>query len=241
MPDQGKMHCNVVVKEEGKRDVFALTVPETIACRDTLLLNFPETNIQWEDPDEFGVVKTSWIKEGVIYYDLEITPNYDFVDVKMTIRNLSQNNWQDVWSFNCLNPVRAEDYKDSLMHRTYMSTTDGPKLLSETERRIGRVKTIGLYFNEGISDPNHYAFTKEFDAISPDRTNGNYLVTLSQEKDSYMAATSQDALFLFNNLKFKCIHSAPNFGDISPNESKTVNCRFYFAKGNLNDFLNRIE
>ena len=122
-----------------------------------------------------------------------------------------------------------------------MSKSGVPVTLSKTSRRSGHQKTIGVYFKDEISIPDEYAFISEFNANSPDRTSGNYLVTFSETMDSYMAATSPNALFLFNNQKFKCIHSAPNYGDILPSESKTITSRFYFAKGDLKDFLARKE
>ena len=239
MPDQGKMHCNVVLKDDEQKNVFALTIPETIGSKEGMILNFPSTNIIWEGPDDHGIVRTSWTTEGAISYELVLTPDYDFVDAKMTITNLTDRVWNDVWSFNCLNPTRAIAYKDTLMQRTYMSDENGPKLLSETKRIKGPRPTIGVYFSDGAEDPEGYPFVRDFQATSPHRTNGNYLVTLAESGDSYMAATSPESLFLFNNLKYKCIHSIPNFGVIAPGRSKTVTSRFYFAKGNLESFVDR--
>jgi hypothetical protein len=239
MPDQGKMHCNVVITENDGKDIFALTIPETIGCREGMILNFPSTNIRWKGPNANGVVHTSWTTDSLVSYSLTLAPAYDFVDAEMTITNLTNKTWRDVWSFNCLNPVRAEPFKDTLMQRTYMSTEKGPLLLSKTKRVMGPKPTIGVYFREQVIQPEVFPFVSEFHATSPNRTNGNYLVTLSESGNAYMAATSPNALFLFNNLKFKCIHSAPNFGNIEAGESKAVTCRFYFAEGNLDDFIDR--
>ncbi len=241
MPDQGKMHCNVVVKDGNKKNVFALTIPETISSKEGMILNFPSTDIEWEGPNKNGVVTTSWTTKELISYELSLTPGFDFVDAEMTILNLTDSTWHDVWSFNCLNPTRAVDFKDTMMTRTYMSTHSGPVLLSNTIRVKGYRPTIGVYFNEKIKNPEIYPFVNAFQATSPDRTNGNYLVTLSESGNSYMATTCPEALFLFNNLKYKCIHSAPNFGQIEAGKSKSVTSRFYFAKGNLGSFLSRYE
>ena len=82
------MHCNVLVRDDGSKMIFALTIPETIANKDTMLRNFLETNIVWIGPNEQGVLTTSWTKEKVISYDLALTPGYDFVDMEMSIKNL---------------------------------------------------------------------------------------------------------------------------------------------------------
>ena len=148
MPDAGKMHCNVVLTHPDRsKDVFALTIPETIGSLEGMILNFPETKIKWNGPDKKGVVTTSWTTENLITYDLKLIPDYDFVDVEMAIENLTDSTWHDVWSFNCLNPTKAIAYKDTLMTRTYMSTENGPTLLSDTERVRGLRPTIGVYFN----------------------------------------------------------------------------------------------
>jgi hypothetical protein len=241
MPDQGKMHCNVIVRKGSHRDIFALTIPETIGCREGMILNFPSTTIQWEGSGQDGVVSTSWTTDGVVSYDLTLTPGIDVVDAEMTIRNLSDEVWHDVWSFNCLNPVRAPSFQDSLMERPYMSTPDGPLLLSQTKRVSGPRPTVGVYFSTSMEHPEKYPFVVDFQATSPQRSDGNYLVTLSESRNAYMAATSPEALFLFNNQKFKCIHSAPNFGVVAPGESATVTCRFYFGVGNLTTFLERLN
>ena len=238
---QGTMHFNVVVNENDGKDIFALTIPETIGCREGMVLNFPSTNIQWNGPDKDGVISVAWTTDSLISYYLIVVPEYDFVDVEMTISNLSAVSWHDVWSFNCLNPVSAKKFQDTLLRRTFMSTKNGPEILSKTNRTIGPRPTIGVYFHEETNNQTDFPFVNDFQATSPDRTNSNYLVTLSETKNSYMAVTSPKTLFLFNNLEYKCIHSAPNFGDIDSGKSSTLTCRFYFAKGNLQDFINRFK
>ena len=240
MPVQGKMQCNLLLNLEGERNIFALTVPETIGNRERMLLNFPETDLQWEGPDPDGIVTTSWTKDSVISYTLKFIPYSDYVDAKMTITNLSGDHWEDVWSFNCLNPVKAPVFKDLEMERTYMSTREGPKLLSETERTIGHRPGIGIYYSEKMELDEYWPFISSFNATSPERTNGDYLVTLSESGEAYMAAMSPNTLYLFNNLDFTCIHAAPTFGDIPAGESGTLTCRFYLAEGNLDDFIKRL-
>ena len=142
MPDQGKMHCNVVIKDKANKSVFALTIPETIGSKEDMILNFPSTDIKWEEPDKDGIVRTNWTTDKLISYSLTLTPGPDFVDAKMTIVNLTDSVWNDVWSFNCLNPTRAKTFKDTLMTRTYMSADNGPKLLSETTRVKGPISIL---------------------------------------------------------------------------------------------------
>jgi hypothetical protein len=241
MPNQGKMQCNIVMNIEGERNVFALTVPETIGNREKMLLNFPETNLVWEGPGDDGVVTTGWTNDSVISYSLELIPGKDFIDAAMNITNLSEDKWEDVWSFNCLNPVKATTFQDLEMDRTYMSTKEGPKRLSDTKRIIGHRPSIGVYYSEKMELDEQWAFISWFEATSLDRTDGDYLVTLSESGKTYMAATSPNTLYLFNNLDFTCIHAAPTFGNIGPGESSSLTTRFYFSEGGLKDFLKRFN
>ncbi len=84
-------------------------------------------------------------------------------------------------------------------------------------------------------------FVRGFGATSPDRTDGSWIVTLSEPAGAYMAATALDAAFLFDNSDRCCIHTAPSFGDIGPSESSTTASRLYLAQGTLDDFLRRLD
>jgi len=84
-------------------------------------------------------------------------------------------------------------------------------------------------------------FVRGFGATSPDRTDGSWIVTLSEPSGTYMAATAVEAVFLFDNLDRCCIHAAPGFGDIGPGESSTTVSRVYLACGTLDDFLARFQ
>ena len=63
---------------------FALGIPETIGCREAMLVNFPEAKIEWQGPDGEGVVSCSWGPGGRISYSLRLVPAVDYVDVEMT-------------------------------------------------------------------------------------------------------------------------------------------------------------
>ena len=91
---------------------FALGIPETIGCREALLVNFPEARIEWEGPDSAGAVSCSWGPGGRISYALRLVPAEDFVDVEMTVRNHTEFLWRDVFAFNCVNPIQAPAFQD---------------------------------------------------------------------------------------------------------------------------------
>jgi hypothetical protein len=206
-----------------------------------MLLNFPETKIQWTGPDAEGVVSCSWGPGGRIAYTARLVPFADHVDVEMTIRNHTEFLWRDVFAFNCLNPVNAPAFLDWTLDRTYMSAKGKPLRMAQTRRIKGHMPTVGFYLSERIEPGGESVFVRGFGATSPDRTDGSWIVTLSDPEGAYMAATSHEALFLFDNLDRCCIHSAPSFGDIGPNESSTTVSRLYFARGGMDDFLERFD
>lgn len=240
MPQHETMYCNLVVPSL-ERQVFALTIPEDIGCDEGLLLPHSErSRIQWDGMDKHGVAgkaKTSLSIPGKISYELELTSTHDTVDAAMTISNLSEVTWHNVWSFNCLSPARAPDFRDSELKRTFMSVKGEPTLLSSLPRK----QEMGVYFHKQLSVEKQIPFISEIQGTHRDQTDRSWFITMSEDGKSYMAATSPDALFLFNNQALCCLHSAANFGNLAPGESKTVTCRFYFAKGSLDKFLKRWE
>jgi creatinine amidohydrolase len=239
-PDQGKMAVRAHVPGL-KGAGFTLGIPETIGCREAMLVNFPEAKVEWSGPDQEGAVSCMWGPGGRISYTARLIPAEDYVDVEMTVRNHTEFLWHDVFAFNCLNPVNAPAFEDWKLERTYMSSQGKPLVMSKTQRVKGHMPTVGFYLHERIEPGREPIFVRGFGATSPNRTDGSWIVTLSEPAGSYMAATTLDSIFLFDNLDRCCIHSAPSFGDIGPGEASTTVSRFYLARGKLDDFLNRYE
>lgn len=243
MPEDGTMYCNVVVRMPD-RQVFALTIPEDIcAARGVIIPHSARARVRWEVSDRQDRAETSLTIDEVASYDLSIVvAGEDVVEARMTIHNLGDEAIEDVWSFNCLSPVRAPEFRDEKLERTYFSRNGEPTCLADIQRVVGPRETLGVYYHERVPAGQEPAFVKEFRATNPDRTDDSWFVTLSKTGDGYMAATSPEALFLFNNQRLSCIHSAALFGDIPRGESRTVTCRFYMSpRGDLADFLERFN
>jgi creatinine amidohydrolase len=221
--------------------VFALGIPETIGCREAMLVNFPEAKIEWQGPDADGAVSCTWGPGGRISYSLRLIPAADSVDVEMTVGNHTEFLWHDVFAFNCLNPIQAPAFQDWRLERTYMSKQGKPFCMAQTTRVKGHMPTVGCYLPERIKAGEGSVFVRGFGATSPDRTDGSWMVTLSEPAGAYMAATATEAAFLFDNLDRCCLHAAPSFGDIGPGEGSTTVSRLHLARGTLNDFLKRPE
>jgi creatinine amidohydrolase len=221
--------------------VFALGIPETIGCREAMLVNFPEAKIEWQRPNADGAVTCSWGPGGRVSYSLRLTPAADYVDVEMTVRNHTEFLWHDVFAFNCLNPIQAPVFQDWKLERTYMSKQSKPFRMGRTTRVKGHMPTVGFYLPERIKAGQESVFVRGFGATSPDRTDGSWIVTLSEPAGAFMAATAMEAAFLFDNLDRCCLHAAPSFGDIGPGENSTTVSRLYLARGTLDEFLKRQE
>ncbi|MBM4024788.1 MAG: hypothetical protein FJ280_05185, partial [Planctomycetes bacterium] len=103
----------------------------------------------------------------------------------------------------------------------------------------GHMPTVGFYLPDRVETGRESVFVRGFGATSPNRTDGSWIVTLSQPEGAYMAAAVVEAAFLFDNLDRCCIHAACGFGDIGPGQTATTVSRFYLAKGSLEDFLRR--
>ncbi|MBL0176946.1 MAG: T9SS type A sorting domain-containing protein [Ignavibacteria bacterium] len=238
-PMAGQMNCVARVPALGRAS-FILGLPETIASSEGMILNFPEVTIQWEGPNRDGVVQHTWRTEGKIEYTVRVIPHVDYVDAEMRISNLTAAKWTKVFSFNCLNPGSADQFKDWDLKRTYMSKNGRPFRMDSTVRvNNGSMKTVQWYLHRDYANPS--PFVTGFQATSPDRTDDSYIVTLADDGSSYMAATSPSSNVLFDNLDRCCLHSTTNFGDIPAGGERTVTSRFYMAKGTLNDFLARFN
>jgi len=170
-----------------------------------------------------------------------MVPARDYVDVAMTVTNHTEFFWHDVFAFNCLNPVRAPDFNDWTLERTYMSSQGKPLCLARTQRVRGHRPTVGFYLPDRVEAGKESVFVRGFGATSPDRTDGSWIVTLSQPQGAYMAVSVVETTFLFNNLDRCCIHAAAGFGDIGPGQAGATVSRFYLARGSLEDFLKRWE
>jgi hypothetical protein len=238
-PVQDQMVCGVKVPGLARQS-FALGVPETIGSAEGMILNFPDVTINWTGPDQDGVVRHSWTTPGTIFYSIALKPFSDYVDMEMSITNLSGKSWTGVFSFNCLNPVSAPQFLDWTLSRTYMSRNGQPFRMDGTTRiNAGSMKTVQFYLNKSYTPVS--PFVTGFSATSPDRTDDSYIVTISEDGTSYMAATSPKANFLFDNLDRCCIHSCTDFGTIGSGQRKTVNSRFFFGRGTLSDFIARFN
>lgn len=238
MPEQGKMMVNALVPLMDKQ-IFGLGIPETIGSREQMMLvNHSEATIHWTVDQTQGSVSTTWAREGLIRYELLIIPAEDYVDLVMTVENQTDSTWHGVFAFNCISPARAPAFRDSSLRRTFLSMNQQATSLAALPRVQGPRPTITIYPTQTHAQEMP-SFAEAFQATSPIASDGSWVAVVSEPGDAYMATVTADASFLFTNTKFGCIHAAPFFGNIAPQEERTVESRVYFSKGSLQDFLER--
>ena len=241
MPMQGGMGVRAVLPIDGQ--VVTLAIPETLGCKEGLLLNFVEVpgHIHWEGPDQDGAVQCAWSPGGRIHYTARLVPYTDYIDIEFSITNHTLFTWHDVWSFNCVNPTDAPLFQDFDMHRTYISIDGVPRRLKDTTRRDDFQQGRAVYLHEQAPEGEESLWFWNYRGASSDHTDDSWMALLSEPSGYVMAATSVDALFLFNNNTLSCLHSAPNFGDIGHGETSFTVSRIYFMKGDLETLFARIE
>ena len=60
--------------------------------------------------------------------------------------------------------------------------------MARTQRVKGHMPTVGFYLPDRVEAGKESVFVRGFGATSPDRTDGSWIVTLSQPEGAYMAA-----------------------------------------------------
>ena len=233
------MYCNILVQWP-EREIFALTVPEDVGSADGVVIPHARRfDVVWEVSGDGRVARTRLGSERAAY-ELQIEAGMDYVDATMTIANIGTVDLQSVWSFNCLSPVNARSLRDEPLDRTFLSRDGQPTLLSTLPRTVGPRANLQVYGLESAPDGGALPFVRDFQATNEVQADAPWLLTLSSDGSGYMAATSPEALFLFNNQKLSCLHSACAFGDIPAGESRTRTCRFYLtSEGGLVEFVER--
>lgn len=218
--------------------VFVLGFPETIGCRETLLLNWVEVKeqIRWEGPDAEGTVRCSWWPGGRVRYELRLSPRSDYVDADMRITNDTLWTWHDVYSFNCVSPERMPAFKDTGMHNTWISSNGKPVPISEARRTIGE---RAAYLASDVRPENARYFIFGRGAEANLRADGNWMAAESTPKGYVLATAAPRVKYLFNNEQLSCLHACTDFGMIGPGQTAHVVSRVYLMQGRLTDFLTR--
>ncbi len=218
--------------------VFVLGFPETIGCRETILLNWVEVKdqIQWTGPDADGVVHCTWWPGGRVRYDLRLVPRRDYVDADMRITNDTLWTWHDVYSFNCVSPERMPAFKDTGMQKTWLSSSGKPVTVAQARRTAGE-RAAYLAPDVKPEDARYFIFGRGAEANL--RTDGNWMAAESTPEGYVLGTGAPHVKYLFNNEHLSCLHACTDFGTIGPGQTARMVSRVYLMRGRLADFLNR--
>jgi hypothetical protein len=206
-----------------------------------MLLNIPEVRIQWEGPNDDGIVKGTWSPGGRVGYAVRIQPFVDTIEITMAIVNYTDYVWTDVWSFNCLQPRSGSDLVDADLTRTYMSVDGIPTPLAAFRGDpVPDPRTTNVYLAKYLDPERPLRFISDFSSLRSGATDDGWVVTFSRN-GTFMAANTADALFIFTNQDRGCIHAAPNFGTIGPDEQSVSVEQLYFGRGGMREFREMVE
>jgi len=214
-------------------DVFALTVPETIGDVEEVLLNFPGHEPRWTGPDAAGAIGYTLANDKV-RFEARVVPFCDHLDVWQTITNLTDRTWRHAFSFSCCNP---RPVLDKTFQRTYLATAEGPTRIADIPLTAS-TRPLQLYHLQGKQYPSH-TFIDAFQATCATPAADSWIATVAADGRSVLGVAAQEAAFLFSNSEFGCIHSAPDFGDVPPGETRTRLMRVYAMPGDLQTFIRR--
>jgi hypothetical protein len=238
-PTDGSMQ--VLVSVPGLEDEpFILIFPETIGARDDLPAH-KEVKPQWESLPNGGFGYT-WHKDGWVHMRAELLPGSDFVDMNISIKNLSEKTWNEVFAFNCLSPgagaANAPPFQTPQSRGTFLVTEKGLTDIQDIAPHKGpNPKLHFIFTRETIDLPrcNYESFQNSHDTAVTE----SFIATVSQDGKWVIAMGCKQADFLFQNDQFTCIHASPFFGDLKPGEEKSISQRAYFAESSLEEIYDR--
>jgi len=223
-------------------DFFRVNIPEWIGTRLQRLIIWSAIRSQWSQLED-GSVRLEWTEPGVCSLSVLFRPGSDAVDITITVGNLTDNIWDDVFAFNCLALLGAPTFADPEMARTYVCTGDpGFSRLVDTSRDTSRVigarQQMQFYMVRGNSPPA-WLLRDGFDCISPDTVSRGFVATVAAGCTKVVGMAAADALFVFNNSGYSCMHVASRISSLQPGERRDMQCRIYFVAGTLRDLYER--
>jgi hypothetical protein len=171
---------------------------------------------------------------------LTLTPAYDTVDIDVSVTNLSTRIWTHSLAFHCFNCRGSTSISDFECVRHWARTGGQFRRLIELPRMFSGRPTVQLYSAEGAPPAMQIPFVANFDA-TPDVVLDDWLAIQSRDGNCLAAAVSRPTLFLFQNMEYSCIHSAPSFGTLQPGQSGEASTRIYIVRASLQDWHRRME
>lgn len=178
--------------------------------------------------------------DGELSYAVTLIPGEDFVDARLQVTNESDRNWTQSFAFNCFQAGGAPSIRDNECVRHWCRTGGEFKRLVELPRKFGPRPTIQLYSVEGALPGMDIPFVANFQSTPPDVALEGWLAIESRDGKRLVATVSRPALFLFQNMEYSCIHSAPSFGPLKSGETGEALTRVYFVESSVEEWHGRM-
>ncbi len=215
-------------------------IPENMGERRRSLYRLHETRNKWDDLGE-GAWGYTVREEGLYSMKAELKPYEDSVDVRVTAKNLSEEKWEYVYTFTCFSLGGALPFADFEMVRTFVDKNGAPKRLIEMDRTPSQRPLLQFYPITGTLHCDEISFIRGFRATCKESADRGIIYIVSRDGKMVSGVATEKPLYLFNNAEFSCIHACPALGHAAPGEEITALSRFYFLRGNADDFLKRFE
>jgi len=210
---------------------FGLNIPEQVSVEAFPFgWNAKHTPIHWDINDEGVCAKYQCTFEDKAALTVALKTGFDYVDVIIAIRNLTNQLFTKASSNTCLNNHNAPYFENPERDRTLVWTDEGP--VSLLEMPIG-----------SNGEPLHGGWT----VAAPDRPASKvegvvrypFIAVISRDRKWIVAQAYGEGLTVANNAHYTCLHSRPRWPDIPPGEEREVMGKLYFLKGEPADLLTR--
>lgn len=211
---------------------FGACFPEAIGDAAAATWFGDEVEINWEERDG-GVLHCVGRRPGELSYTVTLTPGEEMVEAHLSLTNETTRDWETTLAFNCFNPNNAEAVWDHDCLRHWVGQQGQMKRLMALPRQFGPRPTIQLYSVEGAPLGKKIPFVANFAATLEDVVLEGWMAIQSVDGRRFIATASKPALFLFQNMEYSCIHSAPSFGPLAPGATGQAITRLYFVEGDL--------
>lgn len=217
---------------------FSLGIPEAIGDSARAMW-FGSVCVEWRELGD-GVWQSNGHADSELDYVLTVTPRADTVDISITLTNRSEREWPHGMAFNCFNCGAATSVRDYECVRHYAGIGGRAARLIEIPRKFGPRPTVQLYNVLGAPRGSEIPFVAGFRA-TPEPVLEGWLAIQARDRKRMVAVVSRPALFLFQNMEYSCIHSAPGFGPMKPRDTSEALTRVYFVEASPEDLRSRMR
>ena len=162
----------------------------------------------------------------------------DAVNIAATLRNTGTERWNAAARcVLCLRFIRAPDFFDADMSRTFIHTAG--EFMAAKDTRSRKRHWSHMLRSE------HWALLAQEDRApycqNSERADCSLIVRSSRDGRRHVGLAWDDTLDVSYNLdeELNCIHSEPRFGELKPGESRTVKGTIYFFAGTREELYQR--